>query len=58
MQAYCDMSVTPARTLIMKLGGSDMCYGSPIWTSGVAHNAQLYVDIRVSCSLIDVLQAV
>ena len=44
MQAYCDMSVTPARTLIMKLGGSEMCYGSTEWTSGVAHNAHLFVD--------------
>ena len=50
MQAYCDMSVTPARTLIMKLGGSEMCYGSPVWTSGVAHNAQLFVDALVRVS--------
>jgi hypothetical protein len=46
-QAFCDMSVTPARTLIMKMGGNSMCFGSGIWTSGVEHNGAAFVAANV-----------
>ena len=36
------MSVTPARTLIMKMGGNSMCHGSGIWTSGAEHNGAAF----------------
>jgi len=43
-QAYCDMSSGSGWTLIMKMGGNAMCWGSGIWTSGTAYNPTALLD--------------